>query len=80
MNGREPSQKRMKETKWTVVVPEFGMPLGMPPDPVPSSFVCQLVVDETRGWMNIYISPVVPDASNHEIYASPSDPRLHSVP
>src|SRR5690242_1574131 len=30
-NGREPSQKNRYETKWTVFVPELGIPFGMPP-------------------------------------------------
>lgn len=33
MNGREPSQKRKKDTKSTVLVPEFGIPFAMPPSP-----------------------------------------------
>lgn len=37
MNGREPSQKRKKDTNWTVVVPELGMPFLIPPEPSPTS-------------------------------------------
>lgn len=33
MNGRDPAQKRKKETNATVLVPELGMPLAMPPPP-----------------------------------------------
>lgn len=33
MNGRDPAQKRKKETKATVLVPELGIPLAIPPSP-----------------------------------------------
>jgi hypothetical protein len=47
MNGRENSQNRKKDTKWTVDVPEFGMPFAMPP--VASAYGCQFVIVLNNG-------------------------------
>jgi hypothetical protein len=77
MKGSEKSQNRKKDTKWTVVVPELGIPFWMPP--VSSAYRSQFV-SSTNGCLGTYITPVIPYSADHEIHTVAANPGLYAVP
>jgi hypothetical protein len=77
MKGRENNQNKKNDTKWTVVVPEFGIPFLIPP--VASAWRRQFI-SAPNSQLNTHITPVVPDSAYHQIYTVSPNPRLYTVP
>jgi hypothetical protein len=74
MKGRENNQNKKNDTKWTVVVPEFGIPFLIPP--VASAWRRQFI-SAPNSQLNTHITPVVPDSVSSDIHSFPQSTTVH---